>query len=104
MYPLAPVRRMSDFSGIAAGFAANVLATVVPDLFISDLLSRPSLSRASAMSPAQSAALFNYLFFMLFLIRSRVARYSLLSGSEANAFSMEAIASACFSTPIAINA
>src|SRR5690242_5727350 len=47
-----------------------------------------------------------YLFFMLmlFLIRSRVARYSLLPGSAANAFSMEAIASVFFSAPIATKA
>ena len=52
-------------------------------------------------SPHQSS---NYFFFMLFLIRSRVATYSLLPGSAANAFSMEAIASAFFSAPMATNA
>ena len=101
MYPLAPVRRIRDFSGIAAWFAVNLLTTLVPDLFISDLLSRLGLSERDAMPSAKS---FNYFFFMLFLIRSRVARYSLLPGSESNAFSMEAIASAFFSAPIATNA
>lgn len=47
---------------------------------------------------------FNYFFFMLFLIRSRVARYSWFPGSEANAFSMAVNASACFSAPIATSA
>ena len=37
MYPLAPVRRMSDFSGIAAGFTFDVSATTVSDVFTSDL-------------------------------------------------------------------
>ena len=70
--------------------------------FISDLLSRHRPSEGAATpAPHQS---FNYFFFMLFLISSRVAKYSLLPGSDANAFSMEAIASAFFSAPIATNA
>jgi hypothetical protein len=102
MYPLAPVRRMRDFSGIAAGFAVNLLATMVSDLFISDLPSRLGPSQKARCRPPASH--FNYFFFMLFLIKSRVARYSLLPGSAANAFSMEALASAFFSSPLATNA
>jgi hypothetical protein len=37
MYPLAPVRRMRDFSGTAAGLAVTLLVTVVSDVFTSDL-------------------------------------------------------------------
>ena len=102
MYPLAPVRRMSDFSGIAAGCTLDVLATMVSDLFTSDLLPRHGSPRGRDAAPPCPS--FYYYFFMLFLIRSRVDRYSLLPGSAANAFSMAAIASAFFSTPIEINA
>lgn len=40
MYPLAPVRRMREVPGVAAGLAADVFAPVVSDLFTSDLSSR----------------------------------------------------------------
>ena len=40
MYPLAPVRTMSDVSGIAAAFSVNLLSAMVSDLLISDLSSR----------------------------------------------------------------
>jgi len=66
--------------------------------------SRHDLGPRRGSDAAPPASHFNYFYFMLFLIRSRVARYSLLPGSAANAFSMEAIASAFFSTPIATNA
>ena len=92
---------MRDFSGTAAGPAVGLLGTLVSDLFTSGLQYDLGLLEGVSAVPLPS---FNYFLFMLFLIRSRVARYSLLSGSEANAFSMEAIASAFFSTPIAINA
>ena len=99
MYPLAPVRRMSDVLGIAAGFAVALLALMVSDIFTS----HPFMTRVmGGRYPLRES--FNYFFFMLFSIRSRVARYSLLPGSEVNAFSIEAIASACFSAPIATSA
>ena len=40
MYPLAPVSRMRDLSGIAAGFTVDVLGTMVSDVVTSDLLAR----------------------------------------------------------------
>jgi len=61
------------------------------------------LFRTGDVSPPPQQSV-GYFLFMLFLIRSRVARYSLLPGSAANAFSMEATASAFFSAPIATNA
>lgn len=51
MYPLAPVSRMSDFSGIAAGFAVDLLATMVSTLFTSDLLSRLESSEGARCPP-----------------------------------------------------
>jgi hypothetical protein len=102
MYPLAPVRRMRDFSGTAAEPAVDLLGTLASGVFTSDL--QYDLGLSEGVSAAPPLPSLNYFLFMLFLIRSRVARYSLLSGSDANAFSMEAIASAFFSTPIAINA
>ena len=102
MYPLAPVSRMSDVFGVAAGFVVNMFDAKVSALFISDL--SPRLGPLEWDGDATLRPSFHYFFFMLFLIRSRVARYSLLPGSDANAFSMEAIASACFSTPIATKA
>ena len=51
MYPLAPVRRMRDFSGTAAGLAVDWLATMVSDVFTSDLLARFGLSEGGAMPP-----------------------------------------------------
>jgi hypothetical protein len=37
MYPLAPVRRMRDVLGIAAGFSVDLLAPLVSDVFTSEL-------------------------------------------------------------------
>ena len=49
MYPLAPVRRTRDFSGTAAGFAVDWLATMISDLFTSDLPSRLWPSEGGAL-------------------------------------------------------
>ncbi len=51
MYPLAPVSRMRDLSGTAAGFTVDVLGTMVSDLFTSDLLARFGLSEGGAIPP-----------------------------------------------------
>jgi hypothetical protein len=52
MYPLAPVRRMRDFSGSAAGFAVDLPATMVSDSFTSDLPSRLGPSEGGRCRPS----------------------------------------------------
>jgi hypothetical protein len=95
------VSRISEVPGIAAGFTGDVLAPVVSDVFTRDL---PHNLAHGKGAKAPLRQLSSYFFFMLFLISSRVETYSLLPGSEANAFSMAANASACFSAPIATSA
>jgi hypothetical protein len=99
MYPLAPVRRIREVPGVAAGFAVDVLRPV-SDLCTSDLSSRLGPGEG-AITPLPG---FDYFFFMVFWISSRVARYSWFPGSEANAFSIAAMASAFFSAPMATSA
>ena len=58
-----------------------MLALMVSDIFPSTLYDSRHLGGRYPLRES-----FNYFFFMLFSIRSRVARYSLLQGSEVNAF------------------
>src|SRR4249919_1495947 len=51
MYPLAPVRRTRDFSGIAAGLTVDLLSTMVSGVFIADLLSRLGPSEGGIPPP-----------------------------------------------------
>jgi hypothetical protein len=50
MYPLAPVRRMREVPGVAAGLAVDVLRPV-SDLFTSDLSSRLGPGEGAILPP-----------------------------------------------------
>jgi len=54
MYPLAPVSRMRDLSGIAAGSTVDVFATMGSDVFTSDLPSRLGPRRKARCLPPLS--------------------------------------------------
>ena len=94
MYPVAPVRRMREVLGIAAGFGTMVGSVIMSASHHDGDSRRDDFPRESI----------DYFFLLLFLMSSRVARYSLFSGSAARAFSMKDKASAFFSAPIATRA
>ena len=74
MYPLAPVSRMSDVPGFAAGFTVNVLTTMISDLFISDLLARHRSSEWSGNAALRQS----FPLFLLHALLDQIVRRQVL--------------------------